>query len=334
MSDKQNYDSLVTCIGTGFSGICVGAQLQRWYGVDDVVFFDRQETCGGTWWINAYPGIACDVPAPLYSLSFEQTSGWSSLFPPGKDIKAYLDCVAHKYNLQRKMRFSSEVKSCTWDSDNKVWQLHVKDLQTSETYYHTTKILFAACGQLLRPNELDVPGVEDFSGPVFHSARWRKDVDCKGKKVVVIGNGCTAAQIVPSLLKSNPPSSITQVIRSKHYILPAPKIEYTPMFRFLLAWIPGALWLLRLSIFLAAELSFPFFYTGTLASWYRRRATSQAQQFMRSRCPPEYHDAVIPEFELGCKRRIFDQGYLQSLHDPRVDLETRRAVRVVSEGSN
>ncbi|RMZ80663.1 hypothetical protein DV738_g2678, partial [Chaetothyriales sp. CBS 135597] len=338
------YDSLVTCIGTGFSGICVGAQLKRWYNETDIVFFERQRSSGGTWWINTYPGIACDVPAPLYSLSFEQSA--SALvamfeFTPLEDgigtqtlieIKKYLDDVAQKYNLPSKMRFSSDVQSSTWDPDRQVWVLTVLDMETNRTYYHTTKILFASCGQLIRPNELDVPGLETFKGAAMHSARWRKDVDCTGKKVVVIGNGCTAAQIVPNLLKDAKPESVTQLVRSKHYVLPAPQLSYTGFLRWVLTYIPGALWLLRLLVFFGAEMSFPFFYTTPLANWYRRRATRRAKAYMRSKCPVELQDALIPNFELGCKRRIFDPGYLDSLHDPRVHVETRRATQVLPEG--
>ncbi|GIZ49006.1 hypothetical protein CKM354_001204700 [Cercospora kikuchii] len=328
----SEYDSLVACIGSGFSGICVGAQLKRWYNETDIVFFDRQESAGGTWWINTYPGIACDVPAPLYSLSFEQSATWSSLFPPGREIKEYLDRVAAKYDLRSKMRFASDVQSCIWDAERQHWTLSIKDLYTGETYSHTSRILFASCGQLLRPNDLDVPGSETFAGPIFHSARWRKDVDCTRKRVIVIGNGCTAAQIVPNLLKDSPPQSLTQIVRSKHWILAPPDVQYTSTLRAILAYVPGALWMLRLLIFLAAELSFPFFYTNRLAAWYRNRATVRAKAYMRSQCPPELHDALIPNFKLGCKRRIFDPGYLKSLHDPRVRVETRAATRVIPEG--
>lgn len=331
MTDDQSY-SLIACIGTGFSGIGVGAQLKRWYNETDIVFFERHETSGGTWWINTYPGSGCDVPAPLYSFSFEQSPGWSSLFPPGQETRQYLDRVAEKYDLPKKMRFSSDVKSCMWDAGRNLWVLLVEDLRTSLKYYHTSKLVFSCSGQLVRPNKLDIPGTEDFNGPIFHSARWRKDVDCTGKNVVVIGNGCTAAQIVPNLLKYTPPASLIQIVRSKHWILPAPQVPYTPLLRAALTYIPGAMWLLRFIIFLLAEASFPFFYTNKLAAWYRKVATKQAENYMRRECPAELHDAVIPTFELGCKRRIFDLGYLQSLHDPHVHLETRRAKRVVADG--
>ena len=38
----------------------------------------------------------------------------------------------------------------------------------------------------------DLVGIADFKGVLWHSAQWRHDVDLKGKRVGVIGNGCSA----------------------------------------------------------------------------------------------------------------------------------------------
>lgn len=54
--------SRFACVGTGFAGIALGAQLKRWYGISDVRFFERHDDLGGTWFANKYPGI------PLHSL--------------------------------------------------------------------------------------------------------------------------------------------------------------------------------------------------------------------------------------------------------------------------
>lgn len=316
----------------GFSGIGVGAQLKRWYNNSDIVFFERGSALGGTWWINSYPGCACDVPAPLYSYSFEQNVEWSSLFPPALEIQAYLVRVAQKYDIPSKIRFRTNVKSARWDEREQHWVLSIQDLDASRCYQHTCKVLFACTGQLLRPNEVDVPGKEDFQGPMFHTARWRKDVDFASKRILVIGNGCTAAQLVPRLLKDYPSSSVTQLVRSKHWINEAPTIEYTPTFKAALRYIPGALGLLRFMIFLLAEMAFPFFYLNPLANWYRDRSTRRAKAYMLSKTPPELYEAIVPDFELGCKRRIFDPGYLDSLRDPRLHIESRRAVKIVHDG--
>lgn len=59
-----------------------------------------------------------------------------------------------------------------------------------ETTY--AEILVSAVGILQNPRYPDIPGLETFKGDVFHSARWNREVDLRGKKVAVIGNATSA----------------------------------------------------------------------------------------------------------------------------------------------
>jgi hypothetical protein len=59
--DAVSY-SQFACVGTGFSAIGLGATLQRWYGIGDIVFFEKYEKLGGTWFISQYPGILLKLP--------------------------------------------------------------------------------------------------------------------------------------------------------------------------------------------------------------------------------------------------------------------------------
>ena len=51
----------VVVAGAGESGIAVGCQLKEKLGLDEFRIFDRQGGIGGTWYINKYPGVACDM---------------------------------------------------------------------------------------------------------------------------------------------------------------------------------------------------------------------------------------------------------------------------------
>ena len=51
----------VVIIGAGESGIAMGCRLKELLGFDQFRIFDRQSGVGGVWWINRYPGVACDV---------------------------------------------------------------------------------------------------------------------------------------------------------------------------------------------------------------------------------------------------------------------------------
>lgn len=106
------------------------------------------------------------------------------------EIKAYHDGVVEKYGLREKMRFHAEVDRCVWNEESSTWTLYLTDLKTGKQLIHVSNILFAATGQLVQPNPCEIPGKETFKGEMFHSARWRQDVDLTDKRVVVIGNGC------------------------------------------------------------------------------------------------------------------------------------------------
>ncbi|KAI9376741.1 monooxygenase [Aspergillus egyptiacus] len=288
--------SQIACVGTGLSAIALGATLKRWYSLDDIRFFDRDSDCGGTWHANTYPGCACDIPSALYSFSFHLNPKWTMSMPSYKEVKAYLDEVVDTYGLRAKMTFSTEVRECVWRDDVHRWRLTLVDLVTGEISSHECQILFAASGALVKPRPCDIPGAEAFRGDIFHSARWRHDVSLEGKKVVVFGNGCTAAQIIPAI------------------------------------YIPLAMKLHRLQIFLVAEAELRLFPMTKTAARHRERRKQEAEKYMRETAPEKYHDILIPDFDVGCKRRVFDSGYLRSLHSDKLVLTDTKITEIVPDG--
>lgn len=59
----------VVVIGAGESGIAMACRLKEALGFDQFRIFDRQSGIGGTWWINRYPGVACDLyVVPLHGV--------------------------------------------------------------------------------------------------------------------------------------------------------------------------------------------------------------------------------------------------------------------------
>lgn len=229
------------------------------------------------------------------------------------------------------MTFGVNVERCEWIEERSVWRLHVRDRKTNLFFIHESQFLFAATGQLVQPRELDIPGAETFKGPIFHSARWRHDVDLTGKKVVLFGNGCTAAQIVPSIVGKT--AHLTQVVRTKHWIYPFAVDAASQKFMKLIAkYVPGSMLLQRFIVFNASERAFRGFYMTEAGAKYRAKRRAQIEQYMRSTAPEKYHDLLIPDFEIGCKRRIFDPGYLASLHSENLTLTDEPVLEIVPEG--
>src|SRR5439155_12521328 len=108
-------------------------------------------------------------------------------------IQTYLEDIARRYGDLDRIRTGTEVTRASWDEDDSKWRLETGNGS------HEADVLLTACGQLSVPKVPPLPGLDDFDGPAFHTANWRHDVDLTGKRVAVIGTGCSAIQVVPAI---------------------------------------------------------------------------------------------------------------------------------------
>ncbi|OQD99613.1 hypothetical protein PENSOL_c006G05907 [Penicillium solitum] len=210
---ENKTSSKVLIIGAGFSGLATACQLRRDHNCDDYVIYDRSPAPGGTWWANKYPGCAVDIPAVFYSLSFAPNPDFSKVYPPQAEILEYFNKVADKFDVSRHIVRSTEWEGAYWQDLTNSWLVKLKDLSTGQTFYHECKILISAVGALVNPNRFGIPGVETFEGDIVHTAAWKADLSLHQKDVIVVGNGCSAAQLIPTIAKEA--GSITQFIRRR-----------------------------------------------------------------------------------------------------------------------
>ena len=310
--------SQFACIGSGFSAIILGAQLQRWYGITDVRFFEQFSDLGGTWFTNQYPGAACDIPAALYSISFEPNKQWTQLLPSRNEIWEYLKRVSNKYNLTTKMTFNATVEKCVWINETSRWRLTIRHRQPDSKEnisIHECQFLFSGGGFFTEPRALSIPGIDTFLGPVVHSSRWQPTINLRDKNIVVFGNGCTATQLIPAILPTA--KHLTNIIHTKHWIFPAP--SDLPLRRHLQK-IPFFLPLQRLLLFFLFEKNLLGFFMTKSGARYRYNQRTSATSHILTTAPTKYHPLLLPTFEPNCKRRITDVSYLRSLHSPNLTL--------------
>ena len=326
--------SKLAIIGAGFGGMAGAIKTMEKYDEHDIQIFERHDNFGRHRYANTYPGCASDIPALWYSFSFALTSNWSRIQPPQYEMEEYILRVAEKFKLKEKTRFQTEINKVEWDDVNGEWTLYAHDVKTGQRIIHKSKLLLACQGGLVHPLHFDAKGLENFKGPYMHSALWDHSVDFRGKKVVVIGNGCSANQTVPALL--NDPQynvgSLTQISRSKHYIMrPLPKLIYT-LYR-LFSFNYFTMYFFRLMFIFFSELKVPLFKGEGIISNYVRKLTTEASVlYIKEVAPEKYHDKLIPDYKIGCKRLIFDYNYVPSLKDPRIDIKTERIDKVVEDG--
>ncbi len=310
----------VAVVGGGFGGVGAAVMLGR-EGYEDVTVFEKSERVGGVWQHNTYPGAACDIPSHLYEYSFAPNR-WSRRFSPGPEIRAYVEGVARRFGVFDKVRTSTDVKSARWDEGRVKWLLE------TSTGTHETDVLVTACGQLSVPKVPPIAGLGDFEGPAFHTAEWRHDVDLAGKRVAVIGTGCSAIQVVPAIRPEVAQLDVYQ--RSPGWTFPKGDFEYSPRARALFRRFPALRRLDRASVqafqeFGAAAMTSQPWLLPILRAIAKRQIDSAIAD-------PELRRKVTPSDEVGCKRVMLTDEWYPALAEPNVDLVTKRIEAVTASG--
>jgi cation diffusion facilitator CzcD-associated flavoprotein CzcO len=157
--------------------------------------------------------------------------------------------------------------------------------------------LVSCVGGLVEPNRWpeSIPGKEKFQGDIFHSARWKYDVDLKDKDVVVLGTGCSAAQFVPELTKTYGAKSVTQVMRSPPWVVP----KQSPPFGEekwsiwgprLNTYVPGFAKSMRMMVATRAEFEFRLFGGSKYSEKERAKLEVELIAHMKNTVPKKYHE--------------------------------------------
>ena len=179
-------------IGTGFSGLLAAIRLKK-YDLDDFVLLERSSELGGTWRDNSYPGAEVDVPTGLYSISFIPYP-FKKRYAPQSELLEYTNYIIDKFHLRKHAKTNQAVTKLTYDESRFVWHVEVA---SGERY--VARFVIDTSGVLANPRMPYIEGAESFQGAAFHTAQWDHNVPYEGKRVGVIGSGCSAAQVVPAI---------------------------------------------------------------------------------------------------------------------------------------
>jgi 4-hydroxyacetophenone monooxygenase len=188
-------DFRVAIVGSGMSGIAAAYRLEQ-AGVPYVVL-EKNDDVGGTWLENEYPGCRVDIPNHYYSYSFAQRDDWPYFYSPQQELHRYFGECVDEFGIRENIRTGTEVTSMSWDEVAGVWTLELAGVDGGESTL-TAHAVISAVGQLNRPSLPTIDGRESFAGATFHSAEWDHRIDLAGKRVGVIGTGCTASQFIRS----------------------------------------------------------------------------------------------------------------------------------------
>ncbi|KAK5102411.1 hypothetical protein LTR70_000197 [Exophiala xenobiotica] len=333
--NKDHLEAAVVIIGGGISGMCTAIDLIQRNNCKNFVILEKSGGVGGTWRDNKYPGCCCDVWSHLYSYSFEQNSDWTREYPGQEEILRYLVGVAQKYELYRYVRFNSSVESAKWDDATKKWNIDVrvdgsKDAEFGSQYTMKSDFLVSAVGQLNQPKLPNIEGVDTFKGKLMHSARWDWSYDLRGKKVAIIGNGATAAQIIPELVKEVDHLTIHQ--RTPNWVIPRLDEDIPEWKRKMYRYLPYVRHRKRADMMDFRENFYNAVYDNDhpVAQFLE----GQAKEHMHAQLPgrEDLWEKLLPDYKIGCKRVIISDDYLPVFLRDNVKLETGHIDKITEKG--
>jgi cation diffusion facilitator CzcD-associated flavoprotein CzcO len=301
----------VIVVGAGFSGIGMAARL-RAMGVDDFVILDRGNDLGGTWRDNSYPGASCDVPSNLYSFSFALNPEWSRGFSSQSEIWDYLRQCVDRFGVGDALHCNRPVEEARWDEEGARWVV-----RTGGGEEYAAPVLVWATGSLSEPSIPDFPGLIDFRGKVFHSARWEHGFDLTGKRVCVVGTGASAVQFVPQIAPVVEHLYLHQ--RTPPFIVPRRDRAVSGLRKLAYRKAPWLQRLSRLRIYAMFEALLSVF----VGRAERRKAAVRkaALDHLARQVPDEaLRQKLVPHYEPGCKRLLLSDDYYPALTRPNVEV--------------
>jgi cation diffusion facilitator CzcD-associated flavoprotein CzcO len=309
-------------IGAGMAGILSAIKLRE-AGYDDFGIYEKASRLGGTWRENTYPGIACDVPSHLYSYSFEPNPGWSHRFSPGDEIQRYFEDVAERHGITPRIRFDCEIVRCAFEQGR--WRIETKGGERDEA-----DVVIAATGVLHHPNLPDFPGLEDFDGACFHSARWDHAVALDDRRVGIVGTGSTAVQITSALVERVRKLSLFQ--RTPQWIMPQENPPYSEEERREFREQPESMRQLHDDL---SRLFAESFSNAVVDADSPQMAMIQAactQNLEQSVRDPQLRERLRPSHRAACKRLIVSPDFYQAIQQPNAELVTEGIERIEPEG--
>lgn len=341
------FDVVIT--GAGIAGM-YALHCLRGLGLA-VRVYDAAGGVGGTWWWNRYPGARVDFPGgPYYCYTFSDELvrewDWTETQPDQPSVLAYLNHMADKFDLRRNIQLQTRVDAARYDEAAQRWIVDISDGSRIRTQF-----LICAVGTLSAAHTPDLPGLETFAGECFHTGRWPQDkkVEFAGRRVGIIGTGSSGVQAIPVIAREARHLTVFQ--RTPQYSIPAGNRPLDPaaVKKIRDDW-PTIRRQMRASL-VGSPFADPVCSShdhtpaqrqevyeaywrrgglGILFESYRdiltdKDANHLLAEFVRDKIRATVRDPAVvrkllPDYYLGTKRQILDEGYYETFNRDNVTL--------------
>ncbi len=315
-TQKEAHYFETVIIGTGFSGLLAAVSLQK-KNIHNFVLLERGSDIGGTWRDNSYPGAEVDIPTGLYSISFIPYK-FKKKYSPQSELLEYTNYIIDKFAIRQHAKTNQAVSKLRYNEEEFLWHI-----ETESGEHYTARFVIDTSGVLANPHIPHIKGAETFKGAKFHTGQWDHSVPYEGKRVGVIGSGCSAAQVVPAI--ASQVERLTLFMGKAQWIIPRSDRNYSSIERFI-RYLPVIRHIDRFIIFSYHEVRFVAFrrYPLTLKisqfikSLYRKTLKQNLEKYIDD---DQLRQHMMPDYELGSRRVIPTNIYLPALSRENVDVD-------------
>ncbi|KAI1474598.1 putative dimethylaniline monooxygenase [Daldinia eschscholtzii] len=332
----------VIVIGFGFTGINISYVLGRQTKNSNITlqFYEKNPELGGTWFENTYPGCRCDVPIVNFQFSWHPNPAWTSYYVSQKEILDYLHHAVSHHNLDTGVKLNHRVTGAWWEQDKGRWKVEIQPNDDPDSkFYDYSEILINATGVLNNWKWPDITGLEKFKNKV-HSAAWDDSIELDDKNVGIIGNGSSAVQILTSIFPKV--KHIDNFLRSPTWVTTGMAVKYasedTVNFKFseeqkrIFTEQPEEYLAYRKDVEMEMNPDFSIAIKGTKKQLELAEFARKDMQRKLVAKPELIEKLIPPDFSVGCRRPIPDNGYLKALTSKKCNVTFSKIVEVTEEG--
>ena len=191
----QKFDVIV--IGGGQSGLAMGYYLRR-TGLSYVIL-DNQNKPGGAW-SHTWKSLRLFSPAQWSSLPGMIMNGGTDYYPTRDEAIEYLKSYESKYLLPVRR----QIDVIDVGKADEGFQL-----ETSNGFL-TSRVVVSATGSFNNPYIPHFKNTQIFKGDILHSSQYTSPLRFENKRVAIVGEGNSGAQILAEVSKVAETIWITQ----------------------------------------------------------------------------------------------------------------------------